>query len=112
MQRLQPQLKHKRKTKKSKFLIDTLVPCKCGCGLFRKPYDVNGDRRFYIRWHPVKYSLEARRRMHLSHLGKKQTPEHNLAISKSLLGNQRAIKHGRYSKLNVQIQKKGKTKQR
>jgi hypothetical protein len=66
--------------------------------LYRKPFDVNGERRYYIKWHGVKFSLEARRKMHLAHLGRKQSPEHNLAISKSLLGNNRAMKHGRYSK--------------
>jgi hypothetical protein len=71
----------KRITKKSRFYITTLVPCKCGCGLFRKPYDVNGERRFYIRWHPVKYSLESRRKMHLRKLGKRLSKQHREAIS-------------------------------
>jgi hypothetical protein len=81
MQTLEPQLKQKRKTKRSRFFITTLVPCKCGCGLFRKPYDVNGDRRYYIRWHGVKFSLAARRKMHLRKIGKKLSKQHREAIS-------------------------------
>jgi hypothetical protein len=71
----------RKNTKRSRFYITTLVPCKCGCGLFRKPFDVNGERRYYIRWHPVKFSLDARKKMHLRKLGKHLSKQHRAAIS-------------------------------
>jgi hypothetical protein len=62
------------------------VTCACGCGKKRNKYGRDKIVRRYIRWHAGFRGLhtqEAKDKIRLGRLGKKQSEEHNAAIARS-----------------------------